>query len=82
MNFKQVWNMRSRGAHLTAVSSTNLLTIYYFITFRSAIIWNGIGLIIILMMAGMTGLTIYATYKGCDPRTSGQISTQDQVHMS
>ena len=55
---------------------------FYFMTFCSAIIWNGIGLIVILAMAGMTGLTIYATYKGCDPRTSGQISTQDQVYMS
>jgi len=46
---------------------------------KIAIILNSIGLIVILVLAGMTGLTIYATYQHCDPLTTGQINKPDQL---
>lgn len=39
----------------------------------------GIGLVLILILAGMTGLTIYATYRDCDPINSGQVEKADQL---
>jgi len=47
-------------------------------TFRS-IILNALGLIVILVLAGMTGLTIYATYKECDLLDSNKVRKPDQV---
>jgi len=29
----------------------------------------------------LTGLVIYAFYASCDPRTTGEISTDDEVHV-
>nr|XP_002119750.3 sodium-coupled monocarboxylate transporter 1-like [Ciona intestinalis]XP_026695018.1 sodium-coupled monocarboxylate transporter 1-like [Ciona intestinalis]XP_026695019.1 sodium-coupled monocarboxylate transporter 1-like [Ciona intestinalis] len=46
---------------------------------KKAILWNAFGLVIILVLAGMTGLTIYATYKDCDPIDSKQIGKSDQL---
>ncbi|CAK8690688.1 sodium-coupled monocarboxylate transporter 1-like [Clavelina lepadiformis] len=46
---------------------------------RIAIILNGIGLVVILVLAGMTGLTIFATYRHCDPIDSGKIRKSDQL---
>jgi len=46
---------------------------------RYAILLNGIGLVVILVLAGMTGLTIYATYRFCDPISSKEISKPDQL---
>lgn len=41
----------------------------------------GIGLIVILILAAMTGLTIYATYKDCDPIKLGLVDKPDQVPL-
>ena len=41
---------------------------------------NGLGLVVILILAGMTGLTIYATYKDCDLLDSNKVSKADQVN--
>ncbi|CAK8690687.1 sodium-coupled monocarboxylate transporter 1-like [Clavelina lepadiformis] len=46
---------------------------------KIAIILNGIGLVVILVLAGMTGLTIFATYRHCDPIDSGKIRKSDQL---
>jgi len=46
---------------------------------KIAIILNSIGLIIILVLAGMTGLVIYSTYKNCDPIKNNQIGKGDQL---
>lgn len=43
---------------------------------------NSVGLIIILVLAGMTGLVIYSTYKNCDPIKNGQINKGDQVKIT
>lgn len=56
-------------------SFTNITTIIF-----SAIMLNGLGLVVILILAGMTGLTIYATYKDCDLLDSKKISKSDQVN--
>ena len=51
--------------------------IFYF----RAIVLNAIGLIVILVLAGMTGLTIFALYKDCDILDSKKITKPDQVML-
>ncbi|XP_014279125.1 sodium-coupled monocarboxylate transporter 2 [Halyomorpha halys] len=38
-----------------------------------------IGCFILFFLSGYMGLVIYATYKTCDPKTSGMISRSDQI---
>lgn len=46
---------------------------------RGAVFLNVIGLWIILILVGFSGLTMYAYYAGCDPYTQGWIGATDQL---
>ena len=41
----------------------------------------GVGLVVFLVLLGISGLTIYATYQGCDPVMDGKIKSRDQVFI-
>ncbi|XP_019638104.1 PREDICTED: sodium-coupled monocarboxylate transporter 1-like [Branchiostoma belcheri] len=44
-----------------------------------ALYLNGFGLVVIVTLAAMCGLVMYARYENCDPITAGFIQTSDQM---
>jgi len=45
----------------------------------SAVYLNALGMIVIMTLAGMAGLTMFAYYVNCDPYAAGWVSASDQL---
>nr|XP_039267207.1 sodium-coupled monocarboxylate transporter 1-like [Styela clava] len=80
------WSILIGGSILwTSIFGVNQSQVQRYICCRTrrdaniAIIISGIGLIIIMILAAMTGLTIYATYEDCDPINNGDVDKADQL---
>nr|XP_039268550.1 sodium-coupled monocarboxylate transporter 1-like [Styela clava] len=80
------WTILIGGSVLNAsVNGCNQSQIQRYVCCRTkrdasiSIFTSAIGLIIIMILAGMTGLTIYAIYKECDPISSGEVDKADQL---
>lgn len=80
------WSITIGGTILwTSVFGANQSQVQRYISCKTKLHANmsmlvaGIGLIVILVLAGMTGLTIYATYKDCDPIKQGLVDKPDQL---
>lgn len=42
---------------------------------------NAVGMLVIIILAGLAGLTMFAIYHDCDPLDTGKISKSDQVEQ-